>query len=172
MDDLLLPIQSTDMFANTLSQSQCLLVFDIFTTIYRWWEFMTQWPIGARILLWYEKLILNSNLVRPWYPFRLSICWKFCRVHSSDTAVLCAKFRNDWATGIISYRQTIFLDIWVQIEYSDVIISTMASQITGVSVVFSTFYSGAHQRKLQSSSSLDLLGESTGHRWIPLTKGQ
>ena len=56
---------------------------------------------------------------------------------------------------------------------SDVMIRAMASQITGVSIVCSTVCSGADQRKHQSSASLAFLwGESTGDRWIPLTKGQ
>ena len=39
-------------------------------------------------------------------------------------------------------------------HYSDVIMSAMASQITGVSVVYSTVCSGSDQRKHQSSASL------------------
>ena len=40
------------------------------------------------------------------------------------------------------------------LHYSDVIMSVMASQIIGVSIVHSTVSSGADQRKLQSSASL------------------
>ena len=40
------------------------------------------------------------------------------------------------------------------LHYSDVIMSTMVSQITGVSMVCSTVYSGADERKHQSSTSL------------------
>ena len=39
-------------------------------------------------------------------------------------------------------------------HYSDLIMSTMASQITGISIVYSTICSGADQRKHQSSASL------------------
>ena len=39
-------------------------------------------------------------------------------------------------------------------HYSDVIMSTMASQITSPIIVYSTVYSGADQRKHQSSASL------------------
>ena len=45
---------------------------------------------------------------------------------------------------------------WPILRYSDVIMSKMASQITGVSIVYSTVYSGADQRKHQSSVSLAL----------------
>ena len=49
------------------------------------------------------------------------------------------------------------------IHYSDVIMSTMAPKITGVSIVYSAVCSG---------TSLALWGEFTGDRWIPRTKGQ
>ena len=40
------------------------------------------------------------------------------------------------------------------LHYSDVIMGAMASQITSLSIVYSTVYSGADQRKHQSSASL------------------
>ena len=48
-------------------------------------------------------------------------------------------------------------------HYSDAIISAIASQITGVSIVCSTVHSGAHQRKHQSSASLAFVRGI--HRW-------
>ena len=39
-------------------------------------------------------------------------------------------------------------------HYNDVIMSTIASQITSLTIVYSTVYSGADQRKHQSSASL------------------
>ena len=49
------------------------------------------------------------------------------------------------------------------IHYSDVIMGAMASQITGVSIVYWTICSDTDQRKLQSSASLAFL--SGIHRW-------
>ena len=46
--------------------------------------------------------------------------------------------------------------------------NTVASHITGVSIVCST----ADQRKRQSCALLAFVRETTGDRWIPLTKGQ
>ena len=46
--------------------------------------------------------------------------------------------------------------------YTDVIMTTMASQITSLMVVYSTVYSEADQRKPQSSASLAFVGEFTG----------
>ena len=49
----------------------------------------------------------------------------------------------------------------------------MTSQITSITIVYSTVYSGADQRKHQSSASLAFVwGEFTGDQWIPSTKGQ
>ena len=46
----------------------------------------------------------------------------------------------------------------------------MASQITSLTVIYSTVYSGADQGK---KSKLRVTGgEFTGHRWIPRTNGQ
>ena len=44
--------------------------------------------------------------------------------------------------------------IYVYLHYNDVIMSAMASQITGLTIVYPSVYSGADQRKYQSSASL------------------
>ena len=54
---------------------------------------------------------------------------------------------------------------------SDIIMGAMASQITSLTIVYSTVYSGA--RKHQSSASLAFVcGKFTCDRWIPCTNGQ
>ena len=50
--------------------------------------------------------------------------------------------------------------------------SPMASQITSLGIVYSTVYSGADQRKHQSSASLAFVWGIHWDRWIPRTKGQ
>ena len=57
-------------------------------------------------------------------------------------------------------------------RYDDVIMGTMASQITSLTIVYSTVYSGADQSKHQSPASLAFVWEFTGDRWIPRTNGQ
>ena len=58
------------------------------------------------------------------------------------------------------------------VHYNDVIMTTMASQITSLTVVYSTVYSDADQRKHQSSASLAFVWGINRDRWIPRTKGQ
>ena len=57
-------------------------------------------------------------------------------------------------------------------HYNDVIMTTMASQITGLTVVYSTVYSDADQRKHQSSAPLAFVWGIHRDRWIPRKKGQ
>ena len=57
-------------------------------------------------------------------------------------------------------------------HYGDVIMTTIASQITSLSVVYSIVYSDADQRKHQSSASLAFVWGIHRSRWIPHTKGQ
>ena len=54
----------------------------------------------------------------------------------------------------------------------DVIMGAMASQITSLTIVYSTVYSGADQRKHQSSASLAFVWGLHRDRWIPRTNGQ
>ena len=57
-------------------------------------------------------------------------------------------------------------------HYNDVIMTTMASQITSLTVVYSNVYSYSDQRKHQSSASLAFVWGIHRDRWIPRTKGQ
>ena len=57
-------------------------------------------------------------------------------------------------------------------HYYDVIMTTIASQITSLTVVYSTVYSDTDQRKYQSSASLAFVWGIHRDRWIPRTKGQ
>ena len=52
---------------------------------------------------------------------------------------------------------------WWACHYNDVIIGAMAYQITSVTIVYPTFYSGADQRKYQRSASLAFVRGI--HRW-------
>ena len=57
-------------------------------------------------------------------------------------------------------------------HYDDVIMGTIASQITSLTIVYSTVYSGADQSTSKPRVTCHLCGEFTGDRWIPRTNGQ
>ena len=64
------------------------------------------------------------------------------------------RYLNEVTRGFFEVRK---------IHYDDIIISTMASQITSLTVVYSSVCSGADQRKHQSSASLAFVRGI--HRW-------
>ena len=61
------------------------------------------------------------------------------------------------------------LDFRRTVHYSDVIMGPTASQITSLTIVFSTVYSDADQRKHQSSASLAFVRGNSPHKW-PVTR--
>ena len=77
----------------------------------------------------------------------------------------------------LAYDKNIYLQLALEnhahlLHYTDVIMTTMASQITSLTVVYSTVYSDADQRKHQSPASLAFVRGIHRDRWIPRTKGQ
>ena len=66
----------------------------------------------------------------------------------------CFTIRNDTRNALVR-TYILLLDTQnTNAHYSDVIVITMSSQITSLTIVYSIVYSGADQRKHQSSASL------------------
>ena len=76
---------------------------------------------------------------------------------------------HSWPPTHIVYIHKEFIDAWIlNLHYNDVIMGAMAYQITRLTIVFSTVYSDADQRKHQSSASLGLCaGNSPGTGEFP-----
>ena len=100
----------------------------------------------------------------------------YCRVVYQIGQIKCMLWINwlrfiaiwvwyDFQTDIVHHRVQSY-------HYIDVIMTTMASQITSLMVVYSNVYSGTDKRKYQSSASLVFVRGIHRDRWIPLTKGQ
>ena len=77
-----------------------------------------------------------------------------------------------WILVISSNVQYIPWNLHAILHYIDVIMTTVASQITSLTVVYSIVYSEPDQRKHQSSASLAIVRGIHRDRWIPRTKGQ
>ena len=58
------------------------------------------------------------------------------------------------------------------IHYSDVIMSTMTSQITSLTIVYSAVFQTQIKENIKAPCHWHLRGKFTGDRWIPCTKGQ
>ena len=87
----------------------------------------------------YDIYAINFNGMR--------CCTKPAVNNSASNVILCS-----YITGVLLHPS-------VYMHYSDVIMSTMASQITSLAIVYSTVYWGAGQRKHQNSASLAFVTE-------------
>ena len=78
---------------------------------------------------------------------------------------MCVKTKGDSRTISAQLGGHFIMTLWhlLTSHYSDVIMSTVASQITSLTIVYSTVHSGTDQRKHQSSASL-AFGPGI-HRW-------
>ena len=99
---------------------------------------------------------LSERLSKQWWGWRFEtpsrLLWRHCNVK--------------WCSIRLPHRPSL-------VHYSEFIMSTMASQITGVSIIYSTVCSGAIPKKRSKLRVAGpLWGECTGDRWIPHTKGQ
>ena len=99
-------------------------------------------------------LIDQTRIVRYWAPFceyfwgetRLCYTWfTICKTKTLKSSVY-SKMALAFPQTSNSHQNTF--------HYSDVIMTTMPIQITSLTIVYSTIYSGADQRKHQSSASL------------------
>ena len=116
-------------------------------------------------VFWKYLLVIHYlDLGGSTYNFKYSAhdhCYKH-RIHSTNYVVGSFwSFAENWCWSNLAIS-----------HYIDVIMTTMASQITSLTVVYSTVYSDADQRKHQSSASLVFVWGIRRNRWIPRTKGQ
>ena len=99
---------------------------------------------------WYSSLILIPCYHHEWK--RIPLYGSFCEENPTDTGgrgLLVLRFHVFVIVKLGKLQQTI--------HYNDVIMSAMASQITGVLIFYLTVSSGADQRKHQSSASLSFV---------------
>ena len=93
-----------------------------------------------------------------WYPIvkRVAVTWQWLWMHCSKSISVVLTIEILWKFSLLLLN-----------HYSYCIMSEMAFQISGVSIVCSTVCWSAGQRKHQSSAPLAFVRETTGHRWFP-----
>ena len=139
-------------------------------------------PINFPLILIYLILRISNTKLIYWRPIAAALSWVdtcqmwmryrgndiyqsrnipneriFNNSHQSNHAVFNATVQLEPFCKPLALRQHSFITI------TSVIMSPMASQITSFTIVFSTVYSRADQRKYQSSASLVFVRGS--HRW-------
>ena len=148
---------------------------------------MLGFPLMYWSLLTKHQYILASSSISQqwdgsgsWNPSS----WKI-RIYLSDTVDAMAA--DDLATRVKvttlcaasdtkCHQHDVDFQLWQltvqQLHYNDVIMGSMASQITSLTIVYSSVYSGIDQRKQQSSASLVSVWGIHRGWWIPRTNGQ
>ena len=92
------------------------------------------------------------------------------RHHKFGLSIFCASVSR--LRGYVDVFHSYTIVLRTSRHYIDVIMTTVASQITSLTIVYSIVYSGADQRKHQSSASLAFVRGIHRDWWIPHTKGQ
>ena len=143
--------------------------------------FPSQRPVTRNIDVFFD-LHLNKRLSKQswvwWFKTPSSSLWCHCNEACRWPSTLARNGARPSAGPLLNEESYMFtcktlcssMDLYL--HYSDVIMSVMMSQITGVSIVCSTVDSDADQRKHQSSASLAFVRGI--HRWrgIPHTNGR
>ena len=109
------------------------------------------------------------------------LCHKFWSAHNpvdedySHNGSMLTRRPGITSTAINLKIPSLTYDTALSSHYDDVIMTTLASQITSLTVVYSIVYSGVNQRKHQSSASLAFVREihrgpvNFPHKW-PVTR--
>ena len=125
------------------------------------------------------RCLLHHKLSRIAYTFREN--WDF-------VLIIIVQFMMGANNRIRYGRQIVFVCLYITpshyrlsirvnflrhySHYSDVIMDAMASQITSLTIVYSSVYSGAVQRKNKALRHWPLCGKFRRGRWIARTNGQ
>ena len=102
------------------------------------------------------------------YRFNIELhCFHLCvyQIRSQTLAAICRNIGIRDVFRIVSARETTYTSVYHPIHYSDVIMSAMASQITSLTIIYSTVYSGADQ---ENTSKLCVTGLLWGIHWWPV----
>ena len=122
------------------------------------------WPIPS-MPRWFASNALGITIVTPSIMF-LSLYTQPTLMTSNVGDVPVPATVSQWGERVGNDAHE--TNAWIRKRhYSDVTMSAVASQITGISTVFSIVCSGAHYRKHQNSASLAFERGTTGDRGFP-----
>ena len=143
-------------------------------------EFPTQRPVTRSFDVFFD-LRLNKRLSKQWWDWwfgmlsrplwrhRSVATWYQC-LRRNGTIFILTKSLLLTVSQIVKMKISgVGSDIHF-VKITTIIMGAITSQITSLTSVYSAVYSGANQRKHQSSASLAFVQGL--HRWIPCTNGQ
>ena len=107
--------------------------------------------------------ISNLIMMTSWITYIPSQLSKPTWINFKGLNRVCTNYKNDRESEVYSCHSENTKVYFLAQHYTDIIMSAMAYQITGVMIVYSTICSGADQRKHQRSSSQAFVRGI--HRW-------
>ena len=114
----------------------------------------------SHCMSWHDQITTHARLqhITSHVISQHHLAWYTClTINIVDARNVCDGMDNDIDIALVN------ITLCISLHYSDLIMSTMASQITGVSIVYSTVCSGTDKRKRQKSASLAFVRGI--HRW-------
>ena len=154
-----------------------LTSFQVLIPLWRFWKSVNLTHVLLFILYAMLNLPCNSVILSFRHAFLAAIGPRGIRVNSVNPAAVKTDMFNkpDGPGGSNEKKQAVSNDgheiVEISVRYSDVIMSVMAPQITGISIVCSNVQVQIKE-SIKAPRLWPLWGESIGDRWIPLTKGQ
>ena len=128
---------------------------------------------GHMTLMWRHRYVLGCTLTMSRVCVNKTLRNKFHWHVNCNSKELYFQ-ENAFENAFCKYRPfclglnelgEVFIQEFIFQHYGDVVMGTIASQITSLAIVYSTVYSGAYQRKHQSSTSLAFV---RGIHWGPV----
>ena len=127
-------------------------------------------PISIKVVTWYLvqtvvyvvyiTVTMSSNIIPIMYM----------SLSNNSNIILATQHRSSYVK--LKKHKIAIMHLAKILHYCDVIMGTIAHQITSLTIVYSTVYSDVDQRKYQSSASLAFVRGIHRGRWIPRTKVQ
>ena len=154
--DYILPIEIT---------KACFLSMHDLTKVSPWIREISAYA-ASYLVDWYLTYPQIENGHRSWYLQEQVLTWVACKLYY-ELAILCGSTYLLYPLTIRHMSHMVYSR-----HYNDVIMITMASQISSITIVYSPVYSDANQRNIKAPRHWPLWWEFTGDRWIPRTNGQ
>ena len=120
------------------------------------------------------SIIKVISQLGPWFSIKMT-SYQYRKSHHGDRTILRPSYLHNgisytgkmtslyWIKAQADRKMVLLTAVYQIFHYCDVIMDTIAPQITSLMIVYSTVYSGADQRKHQSSASLAFVWGI--HRW-------
>ena len=152
---------------SSLMAQQCAVLIRSFNEIWIQATIVFQENMFGNVSCHRRRCLFSPHCVELPSPITLCLCTgstHYCAIHANGHRLM--------AWTILLKRFCTALFCMVLLNYHDVIMGAIASQITSLTIVYSIFIQTQIKENIKAPRHWPLCGEFTGDRWIPRTNGQ